>query len=166
MKTLLKFLLIAPFVLASTLTLADHRSNRGHDNGRHNGWSQQDRDYRPDFRGSRSRYRDSDDVSVNLIVGSGYYPRYNSFGSSVGFGVGFNTFGYPRPIYRDTRPIIIERNTYIERPVTRGNVITYSNRRDSGTSLLRDLNGRCFERYVDGRGNETRTELDPSECDF
>ncbi|MES2604190.1 MAG: hypothetical protein V4603_04585 [Pseudomonadota bacterium] len=187
MKTLLKLLLIVPFLFAGTLALADNRSNRGHDNGRHEGWSNRDRgnwDNR-----ANSRRRNNDNVSLNVIVGGGsrYYPGYNTYNrynnynsfNTFGWGVGYSTFGssfgsnlyinnsYPYSRrYVDRRPIIIERNTYIERPVNRGSVTTYSNRRDSGTSLLRDINGRCFERYVDSRGNETRTELDASECDF
>ena len=61
--------------------------------------------------------------------------------------------------------VVIEHNTYISQPVERSSVTTYSSR-TSGTSLLRDLQGRCFERVIDRNGNEIRTEIDASECDF
>lgn len=32
--------------------------------------------------------------------------------------------------------------------------------------LLRDLSGRCYEIVLDNSGTETRTELDPSACNF
>jgi hypothetical protein len=166
MNKWLKLLLITPLAVTSPLTLADHQSNRDNDNGRHQGWSNRDHDNHSRYDDRvRVRDHDRDEVSINLILGGGYYPRYRNF-NSFGFGVGLNPYDYPYMGYRDRRPVIIEHNTYIERPATRANVTTYTNRRATGASLLRDINGRCFERYVDGRGNETRTELDPSECNF
>ena len=35
-----------------------------------------------------------------------------------------------------------------------------------GRRLLRDLNGNCYERTTDGYGNELRTELPPSQCNW
>jgi hypothetical protein len=35
-----------------------------------------------------------------------------------------------------------------------------------GRHLLRDLNGKCYERQTDANGNEMRTELPPSECNW
>jgi len=35
-----------------------------------------------------------------------------------------------------------------------------------GRHLLRDLNGKCYERQSDANGNEMRTELPPSECNW
>ena len=35
-----------------------------------------------------------------------------------------------------------------------------------GRRLLRDLNGNCYERSTDSAGNELRTELPPSECNW
>jgi hypothetical protein len=35
-----------------------------------------------------------------------------------------------------------------------------------GRHLLRDLNGNCFERTTDANGNELRTELPPSQCNW
>lgn len=34
----------------------------------------------------------------------------------------------------------------------------------TGRRLLRDINGNCFERQVDGAGREIRLSLPPSEC--
>jgi hypothetical protein len=35
-----------------------------------------------------------------------------------------------------------------------------------GRRLLRDLNGNCYERMTDANGNELRTELPPSQCNW
>ncbi len=35
-----------------------------------------------------------------------------------------------------------------------------------GRRLLRDINGNCYERQTDSAGNELRTELPPSECNW
>jgi hypothetical protein len=35
-----------------------------------------------------------------------------------------------------------------------------------GRHLVRDLNGKCYERTVDASGNELRTELPPSACNW
>lgn len=35
-----------------------------------------------------------------------------------------------------------------------------------GRRLLRDLNGNCYERTTDAAGNELRTELPPSQCNW
>jgi hypothetical protein len=142
-------------------------------------------------RHSRPDYDDDRDVSINFIVGPStraysqrtrpqprtYYPSsaynnfsYNSFSYGSGYSISSqyylnNAYPYSTFDYKNQRPqVIIERNTYIEQPTRRANVITYRNRPD--TSLLRDLNGRCFERYIDSNGYETRTELPASACNF
>jgi hypothetical protein len=134
--------------------------------------------------------RDRDRVSVNLnfgnVAGSRFRPYYRDYGySSFGFGIGYNTlglgtfntfsypygswgysnFGYDAYHYNQRRPVVVYQNTYIERPATRTTVITRTAPR-SGTSLLRDVQGRCFEREIDKFGNETRTELPASRCNF
>jgi hypothetical protein len=35
-----------------------------------------------------------------------------------------------------------------------------------GRHLVKDLNGKCYERTVDAAGNELRTELPPSACNW
>lgn len=164
-----------------------NRSNYG-SNNRNRGYSNQQFDNRDRRPNSYRRDRDTD-VSVNLIVGPGrryysgfnggydnrYRNGYNSIFNTFSYGVGYSAFGgrynlnYGYPYtprgYRNNSPVVIEHNTYISQPVERSGVTTYRTRQ-SGTSLLRDLQGRCFERVIDRNGNEIRTELDASECDF
>lgn len=178
MKILLSLSLLVSLGLFSTATLADRRSNRdddthGYSNRGNSSQHWDNRDRRPT---TYRRERDTD-VSVNVIIGAGrqYNPGYNSIFNTFGYGVGYSSFGgqyflnqgYPYSpwSYRNNRPVVIEHNTYIEQPVERSGVTTYRNR-PSGTNLLRDLQGHCFERVIDRNGNELRTELDPSECDF
>lgn len=173
MKKPLFWILLLQFCLFSTTALADHDEN-----GRFGGFSSRDRDW--DRRQGFRRNRDTD-VSVNIIIGAPrarYFDRgYNSIFNTFGYGVGYSSFGgqyylnhglgsvYPSWNRRQSRPVIIEHNTYIEVPTERRGVTSYRNRQ-SGTSLLRDINGRCFERHVDIDGYETRIELDASECNF
>jgi len=154
MKTLLSLTLLVSLGLFSTATLADHRSNRDHDSEGERRFSNRGNPTQhwdnSDRRTTYRRDRDND-VSVNLIIGTGSRP--------------FQGHAYSPWSYRNNRPVVIEHNTYIERPAERGGVTTWRNR-PIGTSLLRDLQGRCFERVTDRNGNEIRTGLDPSECDF
>ncbi len=179
MKRPLFWIVLLQFCLVSTTAFADRSPNRDHfDNGRYNGFSARDRNWerRDGFR----RNRDND-VSVNVFIGAprnrNYNPGYNSIFNTFGYGVGYSSFGgqyylnygvgtvYPSWNSRPSRPVIIERNTYIEVPTQRRGVTTVRSRQ-SGTSLLRDINGRCFERHIDSDGYETRIELDAAECDF
>jgi hypothetical protein len=129
-----------------------------HDNGR--GWGRHDR---------RDRH-DHDHVSVSLSFGTvfggaGYNDwRYRDYRRATsGFGVPYTTaWGAPGWGYNN-RPVIVHQNTYVN-TAPRTRVVTRPGR--NSTSLFRDINGRCFERYIDSRGNETRTELSASECNF
>jgi len=58
--------------------------------------------------------------------------------------------------------VVVYQNTYID-ATPRGPVTTTLH---SGTNLLRDINGRCFERSFDTYGNEIRVELPASACNF
>jgi hypothetical protein len=62
---------------------------------------------------------------------------------------------------------------YYGTPVNRGSTVTVIRRTPvvssaaaSGRRLLRDLSGRCYEIIEAADGNEIRTELDPSACNF
>jgi hypothetical protein len=173
----------------------DHRADRSNDSHERSAdnddrYSSNDRDQWGD-RSSRSRSdnrptarqrHDDDQISFNVILGrspgSRYYPgfQHRSIFNSFGYGVGYSSFGgrynlnhnYPYASWGFHNPaaLVIEHNTYTTQPPRRRTITTYSNRPTSGTSLLRDLHGRCFERVIDTRGNEIRTELDPSACDF
>jgi len=124
-----------------------------HDNGR--GWG----------RGGRGDRHDRDNVSISLSFGTvfgaaGYNDwRYRDYRRATsGFGVPYTTaWGY------DNRPVIVHQNTYVN-TAPRTRVVTRPGR--NSTSLFRDIDGNCFERVIDSRGNETRTELAPSECNF
>jgi hypothetical protein len=151
-------------LLVSNLALADHKDHR--DNGRGNGkFEARHNDYRGHDRHRDNRYsrrdHDDDNVSISLHFGTAA-PRpfgYNAYG--------YNMLGYRPEPYRSREPVIIyQNNTYIDpAPSYSGSYRTRRTNRQ-GVSLLRESSGRCFERYRDGRGNETRTELPASECNF
>ena len=64
----------------------------------------------------------------------------------------------PTTVYVEPRPA--PRVIFRERPVT--TVVVTQPRR----SLLRDLNGKCYEISRDDADNELRTQLPASECDW
>ncbi|MEY4641918.1 MAG: hypothetical protein RLZZ227_1912 [Pseudomonadota bacterium] len=141
----------------------DHGRGRGHDRewrDNDRGWDHHDRDdwHRHD--------RDRDRVSVSLSFGNAWGSPFYRDRSWNGVGVGYDRFdswGYDRR-YRNNRPVVVyQNNTYIA-PAPRTRVITRSN--PAGTSLLRDIDGRCFERETDRNGNERRMELPSSACNF
>jgi hypothetical protein len=156
-------------LLASNLALADRDDHRNNgrdphgkfDNRGNNNWNVgRDRGYRPDYRDNRWDRRDRDDDvnwSVNLNIGARPF-GYNPYG--------YNMLGYrPEPYsYRPRQPVIIYQNTYIEPSRSTTYITRRTNRQ--GVSLLRDSNGNCFERVRDRFGNETRTELPRSSCNF
>jgi hypothetical protein len=171
----MKRFLTAGFALAvlltSNLALADrddHRNNgrdpHGNFDNRHDsrGW-ERNRGFRPNYRNNRdhrSYRRDHDDVnwSVNLSIGAQPF-GYNPFG--------YNMLGYRPQVrsYRSREPVVIyQNNTYIEPSHSTSYVTRNTNRQ--GVSLLRDSNGNCFERVRDRFGNETRTQLPRSSCNF
>jgi hypothetical protein len=130
-----------------------------HDNGR--GWG----------RGGRWDRHDRDNVSVSLsfgtiLGGSGYNDwRYRDYRRATsGVGIGYTTtWGAPSWGYNN-RPVIVHQNNTYVNAAPRTRVVTRPGRNSS--SLFRDIDGNCFERVIDSRGNETRTELPPSECNF
>ncbi len=190
MKKLLAFTATLLLLVGAESALADDpdgwNSHRGtspgldrnlHDNGWNGAWG---RNSRNDQRWNDSRYdRDHDNVSVNAGFGNAWRPAYrdynwNSF-NTFGVGIGYNNFrrnnftNWGSPFanrgYPNHRPVVVYQNTYIDNPAPRTRVTTRSTVR-TGKSLLRDVNGRCFERETDRRGNETRTELPAQYCNF
>lgn len=183
MKRYLNTAITLCLLLVSSITLADRDDNRrgngrgppdfvGQSNSR---GFERNRDYRrddrADYRDNRYDRRDNDnDVnwSVNLNIGARPF-GYNPYG--------YNMLGYrPEPYsYRTRQPTVIyQNNTYIREAPTNGYILrpapttayTVHNTGRRGVSLLRDRSGRCFERVTDNYGNETRTELRSSECNF
>jgi hypothetical protein len=141
----------ACLLLVGTQTAsADHRWDRGHSHNKH-----YDRGH-----GHRNHHvHQRDRVSVNLNIGR-VVPdwRYRDYQRATsGLGVAYTTAWSAPP--RNT--VIVHQNTYIN---NEPRVVSRSTR--SATSLLRDVNGRCYERSYDSRGNEVRIELSPSSCNF
>ena len=177
MKRYLNSTFALGLLLVSSLALADHDDNRrgppafvghsdsrGYDRGR-----DYRRDYRGDYRDNRYSRRDNDvNWSVSLNIGARPF-GYNPYG--------YNMLGYrPQPYsYRTRQPTVIyQNNTYIREAPANGYIVrpapttayTVHETGRPGISLLRDRSGRCFERVTDRFGNETRTELRSSECNF
>ena len=187
MKRYFTLTVLATLILGSSLALADGRdNNRG--NGSYNRNADRHHfDRRIDNRqgarfnnGYNSRFNNrSSNWSVNLNLNSGW-PAYSrgGFGSSYytaypyRFGSYTTIGGLGIVSTRNRNPVIVEHNTYINnsRPVYaepyRESEVYTRRSPGAGTSLLKDLNGRCFERSHDALGNETRIELPATACDF
>lgn len=177
MKKLLVPLVALGLLLGAEMTLADRddrNDRRGYDRGHDrdyrgnngNGWGHGIQQRRWDNRRDVRRYDDRD-LSISLSFGNVTRPYY---GSSFGTGFGINTwsgFGSswnrPARTYDNRQPVVIyqNQNTYINRSTP-----IVSRPSTFGTSLLRDVNGRCYEREFDSRGNETRLELPSAACNF
>lgn len=77
-----------------------------------------------------------------------------------------------QPVHQRT----VERVIYRSPPATRTREVVYAEPRRTSVSsvssvnnrrsLLRDIEGNCFERTTNSAGDEVRVELDPSECAF
>lgn len=153
-------------------TLADGRRDRdrGHshydNHNSHRGWDRHDRWNRAD-RWDRRRDRVSLSVNVGTLWPNYTYSdwRYRDYyRATSGLGVAYTT-AWGTPVWGyNNRPVIVHQNTYVN-TAPRTRVITRSTR-SSGSSLLRDINGRCFERETDRYGNETRSELPAESCNF
>jgi len=179
MKKNLLFAAAALGLLLGALEVqADDR--RGYDRGRG-----QDRNFNRDNRGfnqpgynrnwDRRDYDRRDynrrNVSVNVNINDRWRPAYRPYTySGIGYSLGFGSWGsgfsaWSAPVIVSPRvvrqPVVVYQNTYVN-AAPRGTASTYN----SGTSLLRDINGRCFERSYDSFGNETRYELPVSACNF
>ena len=133
-----------------------------HDNGRGLAWGRRDRDHC-----DRKHWDDGDRVSINLSIGTIPDWRYRDYyraRSRIGMPY-TTTWGPPVNVWRyDDRPVIVhQNNTYIN-AAPRTRVVRRPGR--NSTSLYRDIDGRCYEREIDSRGTETRTELPGSVCNF
>jgi hypothetical protein len=115
-------------------------------------------------------YRYDNNWSVSLNLGSGYNGS-NSLWYDTGFYSPVSRFRdrnysprstHPRVIYNN-QPTVIVLN---ENSQDSGHVITRSSVRKNESSLLRDINGFCFERSYDSRGLETRVQLPDSACNY
>ena len=173
---------------ASSLSLADNRRDSG---GNHNNsWSsdrggqfrndnrrndnRRNNDRRDDNRHVESRSRVTVNLQFGNVRGSRWAPYYRepvrsrSFGYEPFSNFGYSSYSYPRSTViwgGPARQSAIINNTYVQPARTTSTVITRS-AAPVGSSLLRDIEGRCFEREIDSYGNETRTELPASACNF
>jgi hypothetical protein len=136
------------------------------------------RGYRNSYRNSyRSAFRSYRNYNRGSYAGlsygyrTPYYGRRNSYsggdflggllvGSVLTSAVSSSYYSPPR------------QHTTIVRPVVRSNVVVVREQSarsvpaSAGRSLLRDLQGNCFERFTDEQGNQVRIQLEASECDF
>jgi hypothetical protein len=148
MKNKAVLLLIFLSIFTTSSVFADgrgHRNQNHHwDDGRHNSWNNHNRGQR---HSSRNR-NNSTHISLNF----GSY-----FGSRLYSDLGRN-YRSPSLGYRPSRVI------HYETPrVNRA----YSTRQTSPRrSLLRGVNGYCYERWYNSNGEEVREEVDSSACNF
>jgi hypothetical protein len=150
---------------------ADHRhSFYGYgDHYRHSGWSiGYSTGYRyGDWRRDRWNSWDRWDSRYRSHGRYGVY-RHDGFNSAsfVGGLVLGSVLAAPRyevvhPVRRTVRTVVVAPRHEVTVIRSAGNVVGRTHDR----RLLKDLQGRCFERRVED-GRELRTELDPEECDF
>lgn len=111
-----------------------------------------------------------DSWSVSLGLGSGYSSSSFWYGTGFNTGVGYGLYGNrwydytPYTPYRN-RTVVVKQPTVVyvnESPRVSTRVTTPRPER----SLLRDIDGNCFERHYDDRGVETRVRLPASACQF
>lgn len=151
-------------LLGTQTASADHRDrwDRGH--------SRHDHHYQHPGRGLALGHRKHDRhdrVSVNLNIRTIPDWRYRDYyRATSGLGIAYTTtWGAPYNTWnpRGGNTVIIHQNTYVDNSPR---VVRRTTTTRGTTSLLRDVEGRCFERSVDGRGVETRIELPASNCNF
>lgn len=140
----------------------DHNWNRSWNRDRNHNWNR-DRDHR------RNKHRDRDShFSFSINLGSrwqpGHYYSYRDYRTS---GFGFDSWSSANRLrsLRHHRPVVIHQTRYVSPPVSHTTIVQ-RNTVHTGTSLLRDIEGRCFERRFDHAGNESRVELPTAHCDF
>ena len=146
--------------------------NYPYNNSRYNRYSNRDRrNYSPNYAGNRfnsvwntrapygsrvswnNRNFRRDNWSVNLNLGNAWY------GNTFSYGVGYNSWYRPLPTHTThTRVIVREPSVVVVREPVQA--------RHTGRSLLRDLEGNCFERSTDDQGNEVRIQLPGIACNF
>jgi hypothetical protein len=86
----------------------------------------------------------------------GHHNNNNNSNSNVAYAIGGLALGaILMNVYSHNRaPNYTQQQTYQAPPAPQGR------------HLVRDLNGNCYERTTDAAGNELRTELPPSACNW
>ena len=156
MKRLLIGLMTVSLLLAGTSPLA--RGN--HDKGRHHGPRPPTHQghHRPDY---RPHYRPHYRPQHHHHHRDGYRGAYLLGGVALG-AVLADAFSHREPdvVYVESSRYPRTRVIYRDRPVST-TVIS-----ESEWSLTRDLEGNCFEITTDAAGNELRTQVPESDCDW
>jgi hypothetical protein len=152
--------------------------SRGYSHGYNRNHGNRFGHFRNDSRHSwRRGHNNHDNFSLSLNLGSGYYG--STYGSSLWYGTGlygrtgygaynssYNNWYSP---YRNTTTVVVKQPSVVyvndSAPVSRRVISTHTIQKP-GVSLLRDIHGNCYERQVDGYGNETRIQLPDASCQF
>jgi hypothetical protein len=186
LKRVLLSLSIIGALIISQATWADNRNNRRGYGTYSSGQYNYGNSYRNNYRGNRranSYHYGSSGRNHNRKYGRGYssgfnfsyghyysrHRRYNS-GSFLGGLVLGSLFNSSRPssrnietvVYRSPPTISTREIVYVDQEQTRSAAAPVA----SGRRLLRDLEGNCFERIVDKKGDEIRVQLEAQECNF
>jgi hypothetical protein len=121
-----------------------------------------------DIHGSRYSYRpySNDGLSVRLNYGTGYNTWYGTT-ELPGIGAGYRYSPWRNQttvVYTQPRVIYVNDSARLTSPVSES-ILNHTTARPA-RSLLRDINGDCFERTYDSRGVETQVQLPASACNF
>ena len=89
------------------------------------------------------------------------YGHHGHHGGHAGYFVGGLLLGtlLAPPRYVPSPPVV-----YVPRPAYVGPRVSYVAPAPIGRRLLRDIDGNCFERKIDTRGNELRIQLPAADC--
>jgi len=109
--------------------------------------------------------------SNNTFYNSGYKNRWDRNRNSSNFVGGlvlgsllsqqnYSSRSYEKVSYRSA-PVIVKRNVVYVNSTGRATVSANPKRR-----LLRDLRGDCYDIEISPNGDELRSQIDPSSCDF
>jgi len=163
MKPLTVLLGIIGMLALTSAAHADNRYGRGYDrhyDRGHYGRNYSRHGYYGGFNRHYSPYPYGGYVGFSL---GGHHHDHFSGGSFLGGlvlgSVLTHSASRPSHVYRSP----VSRSTTVK-VIRRTPIVTGSS--SSGRRLLKDLSGRCWEIFTEANGDESRTELDPSACEF
>lgn len=123
------------------------------------GYSRNYYNYSNRHRGNRY---DAGSFVGGLILGSIFSSSYSNRNFNSSYNRSYNTTYVVR-----NPPVIHSREVvYVNSPVVYNSQVPVSQAPPTGRSLLRDLQGNCFERNIDAQGNEVRVQLEDQACNF
>lgn len=166
--------LIAALLISQAASADNRHDRRGYDRYGFSGYSRQIR-HVDTRRYNAYHYGNRRHSGFSVSYSNHYYPRHyqrTRYSGDAGYFVGGLVLGslltYPR-----YTPAPIERVVYRSEPVVRTREVVVVNQPTrvsapvaTGRRLLRDLDGDCFERFVDEAGDEIRVQLPAEECQF